>query len=400
MATGNSGIRNSTGPGTMNGGEGVPLNLTGKQMGLPWPSAGNKGGHPVVGHHHPLQHHQSPQTMPLSPPLTPLPPNSARFPPSLVLPPQSSFNPAANLQQLLLAAQCNPFLKNAGMPAMPPFSMSPEIMENVQKILQLRHQQQQQDLQKGDKESDWVETDDEIETTKKPASIESSPISNNNNHSNKTTFGERSSKSDEELKREEEMLEDEMKEEEDESSEDEKKQLDIAESLRAVFMKRILEDFSNKSATGVKQMIPNPAPPTDPMSQQDGRPLFQAGEIPCKFSCGKTFSSVLDLFNHQDGNCTRTVMTLGEDNERDNVVTDDDMMSEMGDQDSQDDLNTSGNNSSVGGGERKVRVRTLISDEQLVVLRAFYMINPRPKREELEKVAAKIGHPFKVRFIL
>merc|ERR1712016_570929 len=72
-------------------------------------------------------------------------------------------------------------------------------------------------------------------------------------------------------------------------------------------------------------------------------------------------------------------------------------MSENGDQDSQeDDLNTSGNNSSIGGGPRKVRVRILISDEQLVVLRAFYMVNPRPKREELEKVAAKIGHPFKV----
>ena len=89
-------------------------------------------------------------------------------------------------------------------------------------------------------------------------------------------------------------------------------------------------------------------------------------------------------------------MTMIDNADKDNVVTDDDMLSENGDQDSQDDLNTSGNNSSIGGGERKVRVRTLISDEQLVILRTFYMINPRPKREELEKVAAKIGHPFKV----
>lgn len=405
------GLRNATTPGgSMNGAEGVPLNLTGKQMGSPWaqlPSAvaANKAAqhpHGFSGSHH-MQ--ASPQTMPLSPPLTPLPPNSARFPPSMVLPPQSPFNPAANLQQLLLAAQCNPFLKTQ-VPGMPPFPMSPEMMENVQKILLKRQQMLSADLQKSDKESDWVETDDENDAAgnpMKPASIDSSPRSNsnNNNNSNKSTFGERnSSKSDEELKREEEMLEDEMKEE-DESSEDEKKQIDLTDSLRAVFMKRFLEDFTNKS--GVKPMIPNPSSDmSNPVcQQQDGRPLFHTGEIPCKYNCGKTFSSVLDLFQHQDGNCTKLIMTSagGDDaNDRDNtVITDDDMMSENGDQDSQeDDLNTSGNNSSIGGGERKVRVRTLISDEQLVVLRAFYMVNPRPKREELEKVAAKIGHPFKV----
>ena len=399
MQNSNNGMRQPTTPGNMNGAENGPLNLTGKQMGSPWAQlpTTNKPGQPGhVGHHlHPS--HQSPQTMPLSPPLTPLPPNSARFPPSMVLPPQSSFNPAANLHQLLLAAQCNPFLKNP-VPTMSPF-MSPEVMENVQKILQLRQQQQQllnPDLQKSDKESsDWVETDDENDTTNKPASVESSPLSssNNNNNSNKSTFVERSSKSDEELKREEEMLEDEMKEEEDETSEEEKKQMDLADSLRAVFMKKFLEDFTNKSASGVKEMMANPLSLTNPLNQ-DGK-LFQAGEIPCKYSCGKMFTSMMDLFQHQDGNCAKMLMLNCEDNEKDNVVTDDDMLSENGDQDSQDDLNTSGNNSSVGG-ERKVRVRTLISDEQLVVLRAFYMINPRPKREELEKVAAKIGHPFKV----
>ena len=372
-----NGMRNATNPGNMNGTENGPLNLTGKQMGSPWapiPQA-NKPGQPGMAH--PMhQSHQSPQTMPLSPPLTPLPPNSARFPPSMVLPPQSSFNPAANLHQLLLAAQCNPFLKNP-VPAMSPFPMSPEVMENVQKILQLRQQQQQllnPELQKGDKESsDWVETDDENDASNKPQSLESSPLSNshNNNNSNKSTFVERSRKSDEELKREEEMLEDEMKEEEEDTSEDEKKQLDLADSLRAVLMKKFLEDFTNKSSAGVKEMMANPLGLTNSTSQ-DGRSLFQASD-----------------------SSWQAKMLNREDNDRDNVVTDDDMLSENGDQDSQDDLNTSGNNSSVGG-ERKVRVRTLISDEQLVVLRAFYMINPRPKREELEKVAAKIGHPFKV----
>ena len=56
-------------------------------------------------------------------------------------------------------------------------------------------------------------------------------------------------------------------------------------------------------------------------------------------------------------------------------------------------------NSSLNGltsDERKTRVRTLISEEQLGVLKTFYIVNPRPKREELENIAAKIGHPFKV----
>ena len=46
--------------------------------------------------------------------------------------------------------------------------------------------------------------------------------------------------------------------------------------------------------------------------------------------------------------------------------------------------------------DRKVRVRTLISEEQSMVLKTHYQINPRPKREELDAIARKIGHPFKV----
>ena len=46
--------------------------------------------------------------------------------------------------------------------------------------------------------------------------------------------------------------------------------------------------------------------------------------------------------------------------------------------------------------DRKVRVRILISEEQSMVLKTHYQINPRPKREELDAIARKIGHPFKV----
>ncbi|KAI4459768.1 histone h4 transcription factor-related [Holotrichia oblita] len=45
---------------------------------------------------------------------------------------------------------------------------------------------------------------------------------------------------------------------------------------------------------------------------------------------------------------------------------------------------------------RKVRVRSLISDEQLKVLKDNYAINPRPKREDLMRIADKIGFPVRV----
>ncbi|KAL1505687.1 hypothetical protein ABEB36_005193 [Hypothenemus hampei] len=45
---------------------------------------------------------------------------------------------------------------------------------------------------------------------------------------------------------------------------------------------------------------------------------------------------------------------------------------------------------------RKVRVRSLISEEQLRILKAKYQENPRPKREDLEKIAASIGFHVRV----
>ncbi|XP_044756090.1 zinc finger protein 1 isoform X2 [Coccinella septempunctata] len=45
---------------------------------------------------------------------------------------------------------------------------------------------------------------------------------------------------------------------------------------------------------------------------------------------------------------------------------------------------------------RKVRVRSLISDEQLKILKESYAQNPRPKREDLEKIAASIGFAVRV----
>lgn len=45
---------------------------------------------------------------------------------------------------------------------------------------------------------------------------------------------------------------------------------------------------------------------------------------------------------------------------------------------------------------KKVRVRSVIREEQLAILRAHYAINPRPKKEELLAVADKTGHSVRV----
>lgn len=45
---------------------------------------------------------------------------------------------------------------------------------------------------------------------------------------------------------------------------------------------------------------------------------------------------------------------------------------------------------------RKVRVRSQIAEEQLIVLKQYYALNPRPKREELEKISHKVGFPVRV----
>ena len=215
-----------------------------------------------------------------------------------------------------------------------PLPNQQDIMENLQRFLQFRQQQLAAGIQESSTKSSDKETD-WTETDEEEAN--KSPMNNNTPKDI--------------LKQEEMMVEEEMKEEDDEKS---------AIAKRVAMVKEILNKLPTDSSR------PNP---------------FATGELPCKFNCGKIFGSVMELFQHME-TCTKAA-----DQDEDSVVSD-------GDQ--EDQMNSS--NASSGGqfDERKVRVRTLISEEQLGVLKTFYMINPRPKREELEKIAAKIGHPFKV----
>lgn len=45
---------------------------------------------------------------------------------------------------------------------------------------------------------------------------------------------------------------------------------------------------------------------------------------------------------------------------------------------------------------RRVRARSLIDDEQLAILKGYYSINPRPKKEEINMIANCINFPTRV----
>ena len=138
-----------------------------------------------------------------------------------------------------------------------------------------------------------------------------------------------------------------------------------------------------------------------------GRPPLLVSEFPCKFNCGKTCATFLELVQHHE-NCGKSagLPAAAPAGDAASAEMDDDNMSSDG-EDILNHSNASVGSSLNGGGlllehhsdsrnSKQTRVRTLISEEQLGVLKTFYMLNPRPKREELEAIASKIGHPFKV----
>lgn len=47
-------------------------------------------------------------------------------------------------------------------------------------------------------------------------------------------------------------------------------------------------------------------------------------------------------------------------------------------------------------GRRPVRARSLIDDDQLAVLKSYYAINPKPKKEEIVMIANYINFPTRV----
>ena len=344
---------------------------------LPWQSLRPHGGQPGK------------ETMPLSPPLTPLPPN-LRFPHMPILGPMAPYNP------FLLAAQ---YQQQQQILSRPPQGPQNDFMEQIQRLIQLRN-----GALEGSLPSLNPAKNDEsplgslpvsvahvpspppfmaatqpppLPITQPPTSVTQPPLINNNNLL---------VKSEDELKREEEMVEDEMKE-------DTEEEVDDSEDKEAKNDEKTPPESQNNPQNSLitqfqlnllKKMYEDSL-----KSKTENGSTGGLGLMACKFNCGKSFHTPFDLYQHQD-QCQNNEANVYEES----------LVSDSNDQDllfngtPANGLHNTSNNSS--GDERKVRVRTLISDEQLSILKSHYHKNARPKREELERVSQEIGHPFKV----
>lgn len=132
-------------------------------------------------------------------------------------------------------------------------------------------------------------------------------------------------------------------------------------------------------------------------------------ELECRH-CGKLFQNRIDHHQHERYICENVQKSEGLAAKLEEVASvkrEDSMCSGSDDEDAKEcdeeiERNEDGGititttSQEAGADGRKVRVRSLIADEQLAILKHHYMINPRPKREDLAKIADKIGFPVRV----
>ncbi|XP_022189022.2 zinc finger protein 1 isoform X2 [Nilaparvata lugens] len=166
----------------------------------------------------------------------------------------------------------------------------------------------------------------------------------------------------------------------------------VTKQLLAVNMQKLSSGSCSSGCNSVVSGAPTP-------------PIDEVENYSCRY-CRKTFSSGIELHQHERYLCSSEdekseglaakledamssknevnggSMHSGSEDEargyRELVMTED----EDGDTTDQDG--------------RKVRVRSQIAEEQLAVLKSHYAMNPRPKREELSRIAEKVGFPVRV----
>jgi zinc finger homeobox protein 2 len=92
--------------------------------------------------------------------------------------------------------------------------------------------------------------------------------------------------------------------------------------------------------------------------------------------CDKVFNHPAEHLQHETVLCSALMMKKHES-----------MMMQLNNDDDGDDRESKISNES---NERKVRVRTAISEEQQAILKEFYAINPRPNREDFRNIAQRL----------
>ncbi|XP_054279484.1 zinc finger E-box-binding homeobox protein zag-1-like isoform X3 [Macrosteles quadrilineatus] len=171
-------------------------------------------------------------------------------------------------------------------------------------------------------------------------------------------------------------------------------------------VKRILETVS---ARVTKQFLQENMQKLSPASCSSGCPSVKseaatppAEERPdtlsCRF-CHKIFTSGIELHQHERYLCN------GDDQKSEglaakleDVATKTETVSCNGvsysgseDETRSRELMTEDEDGEVDQDGRKVRVRSQISEDQLIILKQNYTLNPRPKREELSRIAEHVG---------
>ncbi|KAL1452490.1 hypothetical protein WDU94_006718 [Cyamophila willieti] len=135
----------------------------------------------------------------------------------------------------------------------------------------------------------------------------------------------------------------------------------------------------------------------------------ESESLSCKY-CSKSFTSGIDLHQHE-----RYICNNNDSKHSDRIATSEGLASRLEDAiKSNDEHELSYYSNSDDGaskheimtededveidqdGNKKVRVRSQIAEEQLSILKTFYAINPRPKKDELMKIADKVGFNIRV----
>lgn len=163
----------------------------------------------------------------------------------------------------------------------------------------------------------------------------------------------------------------------------------ILETVNATVTKQLLQANMNKFTSS-----PSESSSVSPSGD------FRKDEIECRH-CGKSFQNRIDHHQHERYLCEHLSKSEGLAAKLEDVASDK-SGNGAGSSDEEDgkegDMEEEGVAITIqeGADGRKARVRSQIADEHLTVLRHHYVINPRPKREELSRIAEKIGFPVRV----
>ncbi|XP_063230752.1 zinc finger protein 1 isoform X2 [Bacillus rossius redtenbacheri] len=143
--------------------------------------------------------------------------------------------------------------------------------------------------------------------------------------------------------------------------------------------------------TAPKTSSPCPSSPLDNSTRSDA---FSCGQ------CGKKLESSVELDHHERYSCDGKSEGLAAKLEEAVTVKTEELSingacsgSDGVTEDEGESVTTTDQVSEDG---RKVRVRSLIADEHLIVLKEHYAANPRPKKDELLRIADKIGFSVRV----